>query len=220
VFDSNVEVTGFNGHGPIPWSLNRYNRGDFPCASRPETRWRPRQPEPGVHRVRGQLTGCAASQAWRPSPLFGSPSRRRARTDRLTGMMARARSSPRSPSQARLPARRTTCSTAACRREPRHQYRPRRHAWASPEANFSFSTAWFPYDQGWLGGEFAGPSAEGASSWTNPRAHAAGLSAGLLKWLDYPTGTGCTLAGGAQLPGVDALEDGMLFATSADAAAT
>ncbi|MCX8107245.1 MAG: hypothetical protein N3G20_00410 [Verrucomicrobiae bacterium] len=29
VFDSRVEVPGFEGQGPIPWSLNRYNRGDF-----------------------------------------------------------------------------------------------------------------------------------------------------------------------------------------------
>lgn len=29
VFDGRVEVPGFDGQGPIAWSLNRYNRGDF-----------------------------------------------------------------------------------------------------------------------------------------------------------------------------------------------
>src|SRR4029453_14519629 len=27
-FNSSVEVTGFEGQGPIPWTINRYNRGD------------------------------------------------------------------------------------------------------------------------------------------------------------------------------------------------
>src|SRR5687768_14396802 len=28
-FNSNVEIVGFDGQGPIPWSVNRYNRGDI-----------------------------------------------------------------------------------------------------------------------------------------------------------------------------------------------
>ncbi len=28
-YDGNVEITGFDGQGPVPWTINRYNRGDF-----------------------------------------------------------------------------------------------------------------------------------------------------------------------------------------------
>ena len=88
----------------------------------------------------------------------------------------------------------------------------------SPEANFSFSATWFPYDAGWIGGEADRPDAfTGQSSWTRPTAHSTGLTPGMVKWLDYPTGSG--IYGGLAaltLPGVNSRTNGMLFATSSD----
>jgi hypothetical protein len=91
---------------------------------------------------------------------------------------------------------------------------------SSPEANFAFSTSWFPFDQGWLGGDVAGPQDDGAggvvSRWTSPNAHTAGLTAGLVKWIDT---TGSQVFGGhaeLRMPGVDSLQDGMIFAASSD----
>ncbi|MCX8107244.1 MAG: hypothetical protein N3G20_00405 [Verrucomicrobiae bacterium] len=90
---------------------------------------------------------------------------------------------------------------------------------SSPEANFGFSATWFPFDQGWLGGDVEGPTSDGRSSWTSSDAHAAGLTAGMVKWIEYPAGSR-TYGGLAELrlPGVNTLEDGMLFTTSSDGA--
>ena len=92
-----------------------------------------------------------------------------------------------------------------------------RLAWQ--EGNFAFSTQWFPFDQGWLGGDVAGPTAEGGAAWTGVNNHAAGLTPGLIKWTEFPAGAG-TYGGLAHLvlPGVNSLEDGMLFTSSSDGA--
>jgi hypothetical protein len=64
---------------------------------------------------------------------------------------------------------------------------------------------------------WAVPTAEGAATWSNPAAHAAGLAAGIVKWPQYPAESG-TYGGLAELtlPGVNALEAGMIFAASSD----
>jgi len=89
---------------------------------------------------------------------------------------------------------------------------------SSPEANFSFSAAWFPFDQGWIGGEVAGPDATtGASRWTRATAHAVGITAGMVKWTQFPAESGIYAGlGDILLPGVNSLTNGMIFATSAD----
>ncbi|HOW66153.1 MAG TPA: hypothetical protein P5186_23820 [Candidatus Paceibacterota bacterium] len=218
-FNSSVEVSGLNGQGPVSWSVNRYNRGDFAL------RMAPGNPTAALDNL-GQgfiefgdsAPSVAASQAWRPSRLLGlvlPTARQNGPVDWGDGegpffptvALSEASSGPGfSMVDGSFGNGDLDINTG----------RAGTHS-SSPEANFSFSAAWFPYDQGWLGGEVAGPGAAGASSWTAPGAHAAGLSAGLVKWLAYPADTE-TYAGLAELrlPGVDSLEDGMVFATSAD----
>lgn len=218
-FTSSVEILGLDGQGPIPWSINRYNRGDFAI------RLAPGNPTAALGNL-GQgfiefadaSAGVAASQAWRPSPIFGvvmPTARQNGPVDWGDG------EGPFFPTVALSesssgPGYNMVDGTFATGNLDLNTGRAGTHA-ASPEANFSFSATWFPYDQGWLGGEVAGPSPEGVSSWAAPSAHAAGLTAGLVKWLQYPAESG-TYAGIAELrlPGVNSLENGMLFATSAD----
>jgi hypothetical protein len=219
IFDSSVEVTGFNGQGPIPWSVNRYNRGDFAL------RLAPGDPTAalgslgqGFIEFSDSAPSLAASQAWRPSRHLGivlPTARQNGPVDWTDGegpfyptvALSEASSGPGFNMQdGSFGAGDLDINTG----------RAGTHA-SSPEANFSFSATWFPYDQGWLGGELAGPGAEGVSSWTTPDAHTAGLTAGLVKWLEHPAESG-SYAGLAELrlPGLNSLEDGMVFATSAD----
>jgi hypothetical protein len=221
VFNSSVEVPGFEGQGPIPWALNRYNRGDFAL------RLAPGNPAAALGNL-GQgfiefgdsSPALPASQAWRPSPTLGvviPTARQNGPVDWGDGegafyptvAVAWASSGPGySMVNGQFANGDLDVNTG----------RAGTHS-SSPEANFSFSTVWFPFDQGWLGGDVAGPGAEGASQWSQPTWHAAGLSAGLIRWLEYPEGGG-VFGGLARLtlPGVNTLEDGMLFATSSDGA--
>lgn len=219
VFDSSVEIVGFEGQGPIPWSISRYNRGDFAL------RLSPGEPEAargnlnqGFTEFADNAPGVAASQAWRPSPEFGvilPTARQNGPIDWGDGegpfyptvALSEASSGPGySMQNGAFGPGDLDVNTG----------RAGTHG-SSPEANFSFSVAWFPYDQGWLGGEVAGPGPNGESSWTRPNAHAPGLSAGLIRWPEYPAFSG--LYGGnaeVRLPGVNSQEDGMLFTTSSD----
>ena len=218
-FNGSVDVPGFEGQGPIPWSLNRYNRGDFAL------RLAPANPTAALGNLNQGFIefgdgspGVAASQAWRPSPSFGivlPVARENGPIDWNDG------EGPFFP----------TVAVSWASSGPSYSMadgsfgngdldintgRAGTHG-SSPEANFSFSTAWFPFDQGWLGGDVAGPDAEGLSAWSSPLRHAAGLTPGLVKWLDVPEGS-FVFGGHARLtlPGVNALEDGMLFTTSSD----
>ncbi len=219
VFNSSVEVTGLDGQGPIPWSVNRYNRGDFAL------RLSPGDPAAALGNLNqgfiefgDNAVSVPASQAWRPSPLFGvviPTARQNGPIDWNDG------EGPFFPTVAISeassgPGYNMGDGTFGGGNLDINTGRAGTHA-SSPEANFAFSATWFPYDQGWLGGEAAGPNSEGASSWTNPRAHAAGLAAGMVKWQQWPAESGA-YAGTAELtlPGVNALEDGMIFATSSD----
>jgi hypothetical protein len=87
---------------------------------------------------------------------------------------------------------------------------------SSPEANLSFSVAWFPYDAGWIGGNIGNPdAATGASRWDGAGQHSAGLTASLMSWAQYPPGSGSYGGlGFLRLPGVDAVTNGMIFTTS------
>lgn len=76
----------------------------------------------------------------------------------------------------------------------------------------------FGYHEGWIGADVAGPDAEGRTSWApNTSAHSVGITPSMVKWLDYPS-LSFVFNGHAQirLPGVNSLEDGMLFANSID----
>jgi hypothetical protein len=219
VFNGSVEITGFDGQGPIPWSLNRYNRGDFAL------RLSPGDPEAalgnldqGFREFGDSSPGVSASQAWRPSPRFGviiPTARQNGPIDWRDGegpfyptvAISEASSGPGYAMQdGRFAAGDLDINTGRAGTHP-----------SSPEANFSFSVVWFPYDQGWLGGEVDNPGDLGESRWTHPEAHAPGLTAGLIRWPEFPPLSG--LYGGnaeVRLPGVNALEDGMLFVTSSD----
>jgi hypothetical protein len=218
-FNSSVEVSGFDGNGPIPWSANRYNRGDIAL------RLSPGNPSAALGNL-GQgfiefgdsSPGIAASQAWRPSPAFGvvlASARQNGPIDWNDG------EGPFFPTVAVSwassgPGYDMGSGAFANGQLDLNTGRAGTHG-SSPEANFAFSTFWFPFDQGWLGGDVAGPTAEGGSAWTGSANHAAGLTPGLIRWTEFPAGS-ATYGGLAQvtLPGVNALEDGMLFAASSD----
>ncbi len=225
-FDSNAEVTAFDGQGPIAWSINRYNRGDF------SMRLSPADPTAAANGTLNQgyiefadtSPGLAASLAWRPTPVRGvilPTARQNGPIDWSDGegpffpTVAVSESSS-GPGYDMLTGQFANGDLDI------NTGRAGTHA-SSPEGNFAFSVTWFPYDQGWLGGEAAGPLTgdpvlpDGTARWTRPNAHAAGLSAGLVQWLDFPDGSG-QFGGRARLhlPGVNSLEDGMLFCTSSD----
>lgn len=218
-FDGSVDVAGLDGSGPIAWSVNRYNRGDLAL------RLAPGNPTAALGNL-GQgfiefgdsSPGIPASQAWRPSLNYGAV----IPTARQNGPI-----NWNDGEGAFFP----TLAVSSASSGPGYSMadgsfgngnldintgRAGNHA-SSPEANFGFSVAWFPYDQGWLGGDVAAPGPEGASSWNGASAHATGLTAGMIRWPQYPAESG-TYGGLADivLPGINALEDGMLFATSTD----
>jgi len=218
-FSSSVEVSGLAGQGPIPWSVNRYNRGDI------AVRLSPGDPVAALTNL-GQgfiefgdsSPGVAASQAWRPSPAFGAvivTARQNGPIDWNDG------EGPFFPTAAVSwassgPGYGMADGAFGNGQLDINTGRAGTHA-SSPEANFGFSVAWFPFDQGWLGGDVGSPSAEGVATWSSPTAHATGLTAGCVKWPQYPAESG-TYGGLAELtlPGVNALTSGMLFTSSSD----
>jgi hypothetical protein len=221
-FNGSVEVTGVEGNGPIPWTVNRYNRGDFAL------RFSPGNPaasltnlNQGFREFGDNSPGVAASQAWRPSRELGvviPTARRNGPVDWSDG------EGPLYPTvavswSASGPGYSMVNGSFGTGDLDINTGRAGTHG-SSPEANFAFSTSWFPFDQGWLGGDVAGPQDDGAggvvSRWTSPNAHTAGLTAGLVKWIDT---TGSQVFGGhaeLRMPGVDSLQDGMIFAASSD----
>ncbi|MCP5519036.1 MAG: hypothetical protein H7A45_17470 [Verrucomicrobiales bacterium] len=219
VFNSSVEVTGFDGQGPIAWSCNRYNRGDFAM------RLSPGDPAAALGNLNqgfiefgDNSPGIAASQAWRPTPALGviiPTARQNGPIDWGDG------EGPFYPTVALSlsssgPGYSMVDGSFGGGDVDVNTGRAGTHG-SSPEANFSYSVAWFPYDQGWLAGDVAGPGSAGESAWRGANTHAAGLSAGLIRWPEFPPGS-ATYGGQAELrlPGVDSLEDGMLFTTSSD----
>lgn len=218
-FDSNVDVSGLEGQGPIPWSINRYNRGDIAL------RLSPGNPTAALGSL-GQgfiefadtSAGLPASHAWRPQPQFGviiPTVRQNGPIDWNDGegpffptvAVSESSSGPGfSMADGSYGNGDLDINTG---RAGTHD--------SSPEANFSFSVAWFPYDAGWIGGEAAGPNATGGSSWTRPTAHSVGITPGMVRWTEFPAGSG-SFGGVADivLPGVNSLTNGMLFAASSD----
>ncbi len=226
-FNGSVEVTGLDGNGPIRWSVNRYNRGDFAL------RLSPGDPvaalgnlNQGFVEFGDSSASVPASQAWRPSRNIGvviPTARQNGPVDWGDGEgpffptvgVSWASSGPSySMNDGSFGSGDLDINTG----------RAGTHA-SSPEANFAFSTAWFPFDQGWLGGDVGAPIVgdpngvipDGTGQWSSPEAHATGLTAGLVRWPGFPEGSGI-FGGRAELtlPGVNALEDGMIFASSSD----
>jgi hypothetical protein len=221
-FDARVEITGFDGQGPIPWSINRYNRGDF------SLRLSPGDPAValeslnlGFREYAETSVGLAANQAWRPHPALGvviPTARQNGPIDWADG------TEPFYP----------TIAISQSSSGPGYNMvdgsfgngeldinTGRAGTGANGEANFAFSVTWFPYDQGWIGGEFGNPGPAGEGVWRQPTSHATGVTEGMLRWIENPAGSG-TFGGSAtlRLPGVNSLTDGMLFASSSEGSST
>jgi hypothetical protein len=224
-FNSNVEITGFDGQGPIDWSITKYNRGDLAM------RFAPADSAAAVTNLNQGFidftdnAAGAASQAWRPSRSRGvviGTARQNGPIDWNDGEGALFPTvglswSSSGPGYSMLDGSFGTGDLDI------NTGRAGTHA-SSPEANFAFSVSWFPFDQGWIGGDVGNPvlgdpeglRLDGSGQWTAPNAHSAGITAGMVVWPQLSlTGTYGGLAT-LRLPGVDSLEDGMIFTTSSD----
>jgi len=89
------------------------------------------------------------------------------------------------------------------------------------EGNIDIALAWLPFDQGWIGGYFANATISPAA-WYRHATYGPALGKltsaknsadAILKWDDLADGTKGGLAT-LSLPGINALQDGMVFTTS------
>jgi hypothetical protein len=218
-FDGRVEVSGFAGQGPVPWTITKYNRGDFAM------RLSPANPAAADANTlnRGFVDFTSATdaslpetQSWRPNPALGVaiPTARQNGPvdwgDGQGGFYPTVAISPASSG----PGYNMVDGSFGTGQLDINTGRGGTHA--SPEANFSFSVVWFPYDAGWIAGNVGNPNpTTGAPAWDGPGQHAAGLVPRLMTWSQYPAGSG--VYGGLgllRLPGVNAVTNGMLFTTS------
>ncbi|MHC1763931.1 MAG: hypothetical protein AB9869_06430 [Verrucomicrobiia bacterium] len=220
-FTSDVEVPAIEGQGPIPWVINRYNRGDFAMRLAPadSAAANANTLNKGFTQFNGANdASLPENHAWRPDASRGvviPTARQNGPIDWQDGVggiyptVAVALGSSGygySMLDGSFGTGHLDVNTGAAG-NPSSE---------SPEANFSFSATWFPFDAGWIGGNMGNPDATtGAASWNEPGQHSVGLAAGLMTWFDFPDES-MTFVGLGQLhlPGINALEDGMLFTTS------
>ncbi len=219
-FNGNVEIASYEGQGPIPWTISRYNRGDFAMRLAPANPAAADASTLGLGFIDFAGANDAAlayNQSWRPDALLGviiPTARQNGPINWGDGegdfypTVARGQGSSGygygmadgNFAQGSLDIQTGRAGTHA----------------ASPEANFSFSVAWFPFDGGWIGGNVGNPDAvTGEPKWDSANQHAAGLTPRLMTWTEFPEGSG-TYGGLGQLrlPGVNAETDGMIFTTS------
>jgi len=224
-YNSNVEITGYEGNGPIPWTVTKYNRGDIAM------RLAPANPSAAdantlnkgfIDFTTATDASVAEAQSWRPNPVLGvaiPTARQNGPVDWGDG------EGPLYPTVAISaassgPGYSMTDGSFGIGQLDVNLGRAGNHV-GGAEANFGFSVVWFPYDEGWLAGNMGNPIAgsltlpDGTAAWNGAGQHSPGLSAGLMKWWDFPTGS---LAYGGlgvlTLPGVNAETNGMLFTTS------
>ena len=219
-FNSNVELADFEGQGPLAWSCTKYNRGDFamrispldPAASDANT----------LNRGFVDFTSAgdpalAENQTWRPSPVLGIAIPTARQNGPIDWQDGEVPFYPTAAISASSSGRGYDMVSGAFGNGNLdiNTGRAGTHA-SSPEANFSFSVSWFPYDAGWIGGNVGSPDpATGIAQWNGAGQHSAGLVPSLMNWTEFPVGSG--VYGGLgflRLPGVNALEDGMVFTTS------
>lgn len=215
-FDGTVSI-GLEGQGPIPWSMSRYNRGDFAVRLSPADPAGAQDNFGILQDFGGEGTGAIPSeQAWSPRAEAGViiPTVRTNGPidwndqqgpfypviaasvggssgwgyDMVTGQFAKGGTdiqTGKAGDQSGAP---------------------------SPEGNFNFATAWFPYNQGWIGAAVGNPDTSGNPVFASADAHAPGLSTNIISW----TGANGSPGGSAvlSLPGVNSSSDGMIFATS------
>lgn len=223
-FTGDVEVPAYEGQGPIRWVVNRYNRGDF------AVRLAPANPSSadantlnkGFIQFNGDNNAALAeNQVWRPNAALGialPTARQNGPIDWGDGAGAfyptvaiGAASSGYGYSMldGSFGTGQLDIQAGSAGSPPT----------GSPEANFNFSVAWFPYDAGWIGGNVGNPDpATGEPKWDGANQHSAGLTPRLMTWAipPAPPGDGFTYGGLGQLrlPGIDAETDGMLFTVS------
>jgi hypothetical protein len=221
-FNGNVEIVGYEGQGPIPWTVTKYNRGDIAM------RLAPANPAAADANTlnRGFIdfttptdASVAEAQSWRPHPARGvtiPTARQNGPIDWGDGEggffpTVAVSGSSSGPGYDMLTGAFGTGGLDI------NLGRAGTHA-SSPEGNFGFSVAWFPYDAGWIGGKMGNPDAgTGVSSWNGANQHSAGLVPALMKWEQFPPGSGTYGGlGMLRLPGVNAVSNGMVFATSAN----
>jgi hypothetical protein len=215
-FDTTVSI-GLEGGGPIPWSMSRYNRGDF------SIRLSPLDPV-GAQDNFGILQdfagpGTAAvpeEQAWRPSSDAGvliPTARTNGPIDWNDGQgpffPVVAASTGTSSGYGYSMVDGTFGKGDA---DVQTGKAGDQNGKPSPEANFNFATTWFPYNQGWTAGAVGNPDAAGNPQWDNANAHSPGLETNIVSWLGSDGAFGGTAV--LSLPGVNSLQDGMLFTTS------
>jgi hypothetical protein len=219
-FNGNVEIVGYEGQGPIPWTVTKYNRGDIAM------RLAPANPAAADANTlnRGFVdfttptdSFVAEAQSWRPHPRFGviiPTARQNGPIDWGDG------EGPFFPTVAISPASSgpgfdMVNGSFGVGNLDINLGRAGTHA-SSPEGNFGFSVAWFPYDAGWIGGNVGNPNAAtGAAQWNGANEHSAGLVPSLMRWEQFPAGSGTYGGLGLlRLPGVNAISNGMVFATS------
>ena len=172
-FDGRVELTRFDGHGPIPWVCNRYNRGDFAL------RLAPANPAAATANTLNMGftefssapdASLAENQSWRPDPVLGvaiPTARQNGPIDWGDGEGAIYPTVAISPASSGA-GYNMVDGIFGIGQLDINTGRAGTHV-SSPEANFGFSMAWFPYDAGWIAGNLGNPDpATGASQWAPP----------------------------------------------------
>lgn len=228
-YNGNVEITGYEGNGPIPWTVTKYNRGDIAMRLAPAN-----AAAADANTLNKGFTdfttptdaSVAEAQSWRPNPVLGvaiPTARQNGPVDWGDG------EGPLYPTVAISgassgPGYSMTDGSFGTGQLDINLGRAGTHS--SPEANFGFSVVWFPYDEGWIAGNIGNPILgdpnlylpDGTATWDGAGQHSAGLSPGIMTWYipPSPPGDGATYGGLGllSLPGVDAETNGMLFATS------
>lgn len=218
-FNGNVEINSFEGAGPIPWTVTKYNRGDIAMRLAPAN---PANANANtlnkgfIDFTSADDASLAENQSWRPHAQLGVVIPTPIRNGPINWNDGEGPFYPTVGISASSSGRgySMTDGVFGTGNLDVNLGRAGTHA-SSPEANFPFSVTWFPFDQGWIGGNAGNPTSEGRSTWAGTGEHAGGLAAGLVKWIEFPAGT-ATYGGLAELrlPGVNAATNGMIFATS------
>ena len=223
-FTGDVEMN-LEGNGPIPWSIVRYNRGDFAVRLSPANPAGARENLGlGFTQYGNSDTTQASGQAWGPDREKGiiiPTARMNGPIDWGDGQgpfyptIAAGTGNSSGNSYNMVSGVFGTFGSGGV--DINTGKGGDQTGQPSPEGNFNFATSWFPYDQGWVGGVAGAPDADGTPKWESSGSHSRGLLPGVVTWVDDGAGGfgGNVLL---SLPGVNALTDGMLFTSSSDGA--
>jgi len=214
-FDGTVSI-GLDGQGPIPWSISRYNRGDFAVRLSPLDPTAAQDNFGILQDFPGEGTAAIPSeQAWTPNAEAGIiiPTVRTNGPvdwgDGLGGFYPVIAASVGGSSGYGYNMVDGTFGRGGT--DVQTGKAGDQSANPSPEGNFNFATTWFPYNQGWIGAAIDNPDA-GNPRFASTNAHSPGLETNIVSWPN-PAGGNAVLS----LPGINSTNDGMIFATSTQA---